>query len=199
MDKLSRTAKVLDKIIAVIFRILLIASAVCTIVLTVFLFLHARDPQRWSWTPTTLELGNVELFLHPDAIPANFGSYLTAVCVYLLVIALVNCIGLQTVRDILKPFIHRQPFHDTVARNLRKLAVLVTVYAALSIVGEAALNGIAVALFDPASLLRNDLVLDVVVNFTADVTPFLFAGALYLLSKVFQYGQELQTLSDETL
>ena len=32
-----------------------------------------------------------------------------------------------------------------------------------------------------------------------DVTPLLFAGALYLLSKVFQYGQELQTLSDETL
>lgn len=27
----------------------------------------------------------------------------------------------------------------------------------------------------------------------------IFAAVLYLLSKVFQYGQELQTLSDETL
>ena len=43
------------------------------------------------------------------------------------------------------------------------------------------------------------MVLDVTVNATADLTPLLFAGALYLLSKVFRYGQELQTLFDETL
>ena len=33
----------------------------------------------------------------------------------------------------------------------------------------------------------------------ASLMPLLFAGALYLLSKVFLYGQELQQLSDETL
>ena len=69
----------------------------------------------------------------------------------------------------------------------------------LNILGEAVTSWQLVSLFDPASLLRSDMVLGVSVNTTFDLTPLLFAGGLYLLSKVFQYGQELQTLSDETL
>ena len=106
---------------------------------------------------------------------------------------------LRTLRDTLKPFIACQPFHDTTSKNLRKLAILVVVYAALTIVGDAVLTGLLVSIFDPVSLLRSDKVLGGSVNATADLTPLLFAGALYLLSKVFLYGQELQQLSDETL
>ena len=199
MNKMSKTAKLLDRIIAVIFWVTLVVTVLCIIGGCAVLLLSGKIPNRSDWPLTTLNFGSLELTLHPDAVPHNYGGYLLAAALFLLVHVPVLCIMLHTLRDTLKPFIACQPFHDTISRNLRKLAILVVVYTALTILGEAVLTGLLVSLFDPASLLHNDMVLDVSVNVTADLTPLLFAGALYLLSKVFLYGQELQQLSDETL
>ncbi len=199
MNKMSKAARILDRIIAVIFWLTLSVTVLCIIGGGVLLLLRGRIPDRSYWPLTTLNFGSLELLLHPDAVPRNYGSYLLAAVLFLLVHVPVFCIMLRTLRDTLKPFITCQPFHDTISKNLRKLAILVVVYTALTIVGEAVLTGLLVSIFDPASLLRNEKVLGVSVNLTADLTPLLFAAALYLLSKVFQYGQELQQLSDETL
>lgn len=199
MNKMSKAAKILDRIVAVIFWITLSVTALCILGGGILLLLRGRIPDRSDWPLTTLTFGSLELLLHPDAVPRNYGSYLLAAALFLLVHVPVFCIMLRTLRDTLKPFIACQPFHDTISRNLRKLAILVVVYTALTIVGEAFLTRLLVSIFDPASLLRNDMVLGVSVNLTTDLTPLLFAGALYLLSKVFLYGQELQQLSDETL
>ena len=199
MNKMSKAAKILDRIIAVIFWLTLSVTVLCIIGGGVLLFLGGKLPNRSYWPLTTLNFGNLELLLRPDAVPQSYGSYLLAAALFLLVHVPVFCIMLRTLRDTLKPFIACQPFHDTISKNLRKLAILVVVYTALTIVGEAVLTGLLVSIFDPATLLRSDKVLGVSVNATADLTPLLFAGALYLLSKVFLYGQELQQLSDETL
>ena len=199
MNKMSKTARILDRIIAVIFWITLVVTALCIIGGCTLLFLGGRLPNRSDWPLTTLNLGNLELLLHPDAVPHNYGTYLLAGAVFLLVHVPVLCIMLRTLRDTLKPFIARQPFHDTISQNLRKLPILVVVYTILTILGEAVLTRLLVSIFDPASLLLSAKVLGVSVNISADLTPLLFAGTLYLLSKVFQYGQELQQLSDETL
>ena len=199
MDKMSKAAKILDRILAVIFWLTLIAAIVGTVGICVLAVLHGRLPNRSEWPVTALELGSLSLTLHPDAVPQNFGSYLLAAGLLLLVNVPVYCIMLRTLRHTLKPFIARQPFHDTISENLRRLAILVVILTVLNILGEGVMTWLTVSLFDPAALLRSDRVLDVTVNANADLTPLLFAGALYLLSKVFRYGQELQTLSDETL
>lgn len=199
MTKMSKAAKLLDRILAVIFWVTLVVTVISIIGVGILASLSSNIPNRSDWPLTTLNFGSLELTLHPDAIPHNYGSFLLASCLFLLVHVPLLCIMLCTLRDTLKPFIACQPFHDTISRNLRKLAILVVVYTVLTILGEAVLTGLLVSLFDPASLLRNDMVLGVSINTTADLTPLLFAGALYLLSKVFLYGQELQQLSDETL
>lgn len=199
MDKMSKAAKILDRILAVIFWVTLIAAILGTVGICILAMLHGRFPHRSEWPSIALDLGNLSLTLHPDAVPQNFGSYLLAAGLLLLVNVPVYCILLRTLRHTLKPFIARQPFHDTISANLRKLAILVVILTVLSILGEGVMNWLTVSLFDPAALLRSEKVLDVSVNATADLTPLLFAGALYLLSKVFLYGQELQQLSDETL
>lgn len=196
MNKMSKTAKVLDRIIAAIFWTTLAVTVICVIGVGLLVLMNGGSP---DWSVTTLKLGQLELILHPDAVPQNFGRYHLWSIVLLLVNVPVYCIILRTLRDTLKPFIAQQPFHDAISRNLRKLAVLVVILMVLNIIGEAVLSWLLVSVFDPAALLRSDMVLGVSVNTTADLTPLLFAGALYLLSKVFQYGQELQTLSDETL
>lgn len=199
MDKMSKTAKILDRILAVIFWAIVVGSVLALIGMCVLAVLQGSFPGRSEWPVTALELGNLELTLHPDAVPQNYGRFLLAAGVLLLVHVPVFCIMLRTVRNTLKPFIERQPFHDTVSRNLRRLAVLVVVLVVLNILGEAVMSWMTVSIFDLSALLRTENVLHVSVNTTADLTPLLFAGVLYLLSKVFQYGNELQTLSDETL
>ena len=199
MNKMSKAAKILDRILAVIFWFTLIAAILGAVAICILALLHGRFPHRSEWPITSLELGSLSLTLHPDAVPETFGSYLLAAGLLLLVNIPVYCIMLRTLRHTLKPFIAHQPFHDTISKNLRKLAILVVILTALNILGEGIMTWLTVSLFDPASLLRSEKVLDVTVNASADLTPLLFAGALYLLSKVFQYGQELQTLSDETL
>lgn len=199
MNKISKTAIVLDRIIAVIFWITLAVTMVCVIGIGILALLNGNIPNRSDWPLTSLKLGNLELILHPDAVPRNYGSYFVTASLLLLMHVPVYCFILRTIRDTLKPFIVQQPFHDTISRNLRKLAILVIILMVLNIIGEAVLSWLIVSIFDPASMLRSDIVLGATVNTTADLTPLLFAGALYLLSKVFQYGQELQTLSDETL
>ena len=199
MDKMSKAAKILDRILAVIFWVTLAVAILCVVGICILALMHGRFPHRSQWPVTALELGSLSLTLHPDAVPQNFGSYLLAAGLLLLVNVPVYCILLRTLQHTLKPFIARQPFHDTISENLRRLAVLVVILTVLNILGEGIMTWLTVSLFDPAALLRSEKVLDVTVNATADLTPLLFAGALYLLSKVFQYGQELQTLSDETL
>ena len=199
MNKMSKAAKILDRIIAVIFWITLTVTVLSIIGGGILLLLNGRIPNRSDWPLTTLNFGSLELLLHPNAVPQSYGSYLLAAALFLLVHVPVLCIMLRTLRDTLKPFIACQPFHDTISRNLRKLAILVVVYTALTIAGEAVLTRLLVSIFDPAALLQNDMVLGVTVKTTADLTPLLFAGALYLLSKVFRHGEQLQQLSDETL
>lgn len=199
MKKMSRTAKVLDRIIAVIYWVMLVMTVLCVIAVALLAVVNHRIPDRSDWPLTSLELGGVELVLHPDAVPAGYGNYLVLLSVYALLGMPLYCIILLTIRDILKPFILRRPFHATVAKDLHRLAILVTVHTILTWVGSVLMTNMTRDLFDPAQLLRSEQVLDVVLNYSFDITPLLFAGALYLLSKVFLYGQELQQLSDETL
>lgn len=105
----------------------------------------------------------------------------------------------------LSPFIRQEPFHDTIAKGLKRLAILLTINTALSAVASVLTdhfirNGLNIhELFLCDGLFPERFVGVVLERNAIDVTPLLFAGALYLLSKVFLYGQELQQLSDETL
>jgi len=53
--------------------------------------------------------------------------------------------------------------------------------------------------FDLENLLINDKITHITINATLDATFLLTGALLLLLSYIFQYGQQLQQLSDETL
>lgn len=159
MDKLSRTARLLDKIIAIIYWIMVISAVLVILSIAILAFLSINSPELWT-------------------------GFSAGLSIYSLIGVPLYCVMLLTIRDTLKPFINRQPFHETVARNLRRLAILMTANTVLEWIGSFLMTRMAQDLFNPASL---------------DLTPLLYAGGLYLLSKVFLYGQELQQLSDETL
>ena len=198
MDKMSKTAKILDRIIRVV-QWLVTLAAVFGIVFCLAVGCAALTHSPiFGMAYTSINLGSVSLTLAagvPTAI--SRGVYL-ALAFFGTMALPVYCIILKTIRDILRPFIHHEPFHETVARNLHRLSILVIINAALGWIGNGIMGWMA-RYCNVEQLLLSDVVRSVTINYDFDLTPLLFAGALFLLSKVFLYGQELQTLSDETL
>lgn len=210
MNSISRTAKTLDKVFAVLYW-LIIAGIVLLLIMAVTLAtpLYKGTPLINSEQIYTLTFGSLKLMLAPGVMPqiikGDVYPFLFAIFLATTVTAVMLLLMMRTVRNILRPFIRQEPFHETIAHGLKRLSTLITVNTALSAFFAVVLdmlfhNTISIAAlflnFDPGP---DRFVGAVRTNSTVDVTPLIFAGALYLLSKVFQYGQELQTLSDETL
>lgn len=199
MNKLSSMAKKLDVVVKVIYWLVLIVSVI-SIGITVWVtYLQYTDPNL-NITGLTADFGNLTLKLRFDAPDQQAVNRYSIIVTALAVIHLpFYCLMLRRVRDILKPLKEQQPFHQTMAKNLRKLAVLVIVVMGISIASEFVVFQYAVSTFDLAALLKSEYVTGVETKFSADLTPLIFSAALWLLSYIFQYGEELQTLSDETL
>lgn len=210
MNKLSKTAKALDKFVAFAYGVTIVAMAIGILGGIILAVGVAKDAEFLkSNTSNLLSFGRLKLLLAPGVLKeitvGNYGVYLLWMLAAAMVSTPVYCVALLTVRDILNPFIHQQPFHETVAKDLRKLSILVVV--------NTVLNGLTTVildiqtrnlydihrLFNPTQEFGDRIITASLGSAVIDVTPLFFAGALYLLSKVFLYGQELQQLSDETL
>lgn len=102
-------------------------------------------------------------------------------------------------RKIIKPMREELPFAGCVAGNIRKLSWIM-------LIGEGILSVVYFVFqiweyhaFDYENLFLSDKIVSVGAEYYFDFTFVWIFLVLYLLSYVFQYGQELQIQSDETL
>ena len=210
MNTISRTAKILDRVIRFIRWLFIFAIAITIVFAVIFVISVARGTSLLSDELVyTLTFGNLKLQLAPGVLPEITHEGLEIVLLaaqFSSLVGFVICmLILRTVRDILRPFIDQEPFHEAVACGLKRLSVLIVIYTVLGALSTGIFDHLTRRILDiqklflDGGLYTDKFVGAVLSNSTIDVMPFLFAGALYLLSKVFLYGQELQTLSDETL
>lgn len=210
MNTISRTAKTLDKVCGFVYWALILCIVV-TIFVVGFLGISVLRgvPLLKPSESYLLSLGNLELLLAPGVLPEitveGFEPLLLGMLIFSIASMPVYFLMLLTVRDVLQPFINREPFHETVAKDLKRLSTLVVINTVLNAVATGLMDHLARNYLDLHRLFIGDQIFgDRIItvglaNTTFDLTPLLFAAALYLLSKVFLYGQELQQLSDETL
>lgn len=199
MKNLSSMAKKLDAVVKVIFWLVLIVS-VLSLGMTAWSMYAQRTDPNVNITGLAADFGWLTLNLRCDQPDLAAVNRYQIIMVALAVVHLpFYCVMLLRVRDILKPLKEQKPFHQTIAKNLKQLALLVIVVMVINIASEFAAYYYAVSTFDLTALLKSEYVTGVTTQFTADLTPLIFSAALWLLSYVFQYGEELQTLSDETL
>ena len=197
MMKISKNLNIFANVARQVFKSAAIVIAVCVVIL---LFVSPHH-EMWRNGTYSLELGHVTLELIPDgAIPAEatrnrvIGGLIF--CVPLLLL-MARC--LAVVQDILRPMSEGTPFDRSVSESFRKLSFYVLIGGFLAEAGgmltaALQLNSIQLsALFNPA--LVSGSTVEIVMD-----TGFLFLfAALYLMSHVFRYGEQLQQLSDETL
>lgn len=206
MDKMSKTARLLDRLCRFICSCLILVAIIILLAGVFVWIIHLRTGT--AWKPELLHLmhfGNLSITLDPgtlsEALRPGFEPWMPVIFLLLAATFVVYYWMGKTIRAILRPFIDRTPFQETVARNLKQLSILLIISAALGTAGSLVTDHVAQQYLDLDRIfLTAEGILSANWESTSiDAAPFILAAVLYLLSKVFQYGQELQELSDETL
>ena len=106
---------------------------------------------------------------------------------------------ISLLQKIFQPMAEGQPFHDQIAPSIRKIAWLHMIFAFLNQIISSVVSVLTFHALNMETLLRSPSVAAVGLDLEFNCNFLLTFGLLLLLSYVFEYGQELQKLSDETV
>jgi len=200
MEKLSKISKVVDKVLMVAYRVLLIVSVVCTVLLGVIYFVDdAKDTMvEGTWS---LSLGDIDLTLAESAVN---NKMMQSQIVFLVSVMVAGVIffgyAIKVLRSILAPMIEGKPFAGSVSGDLKKLGWTVIIGSVALGIVQAIVKTLLYTTFDIQNLLLSDKIVGVECTITVfDVKTILLGVLLFLLSHVFCYGEKLQQQDDETL
>lgn len=196
MKKISGLAKKVDTVMR-FFKGLTIAGGIGCLILLIM-----------SWSDGFYEdldfvmnLDVLDIRLSAAYVPnvATLKFYFFGMCIMGLLLCVWVYYEIVIFRKIIKPMREELPFAGCVARNIRKLSWVM-------LIGEGILSFVYFAFriweyhaFDYENLFLSDKIVSVSAEYYFDFTFVWVFLVLYLLSYVFQYGQELQIQSDETL
>lgn len=199
-EKMKNTAKALDTVFRVARRIALIALIVLAVAVVTITIIHFVNPDATIGTGfASLDVGSVSFEIAPENVPSN-RQVLTLV--WILSLFAVGC-GLilydilLRAGKILDPMKEGNPFHPSVADNIRRIGLLILILDLVQQFSDFALSLYANHFI--REMLPADASVFIESNFQLSLTGVLVFFILLLVSYVFQYGAQLQQLSDETL
>ena len=203
MNNLTNTAKKLDKFFE-IARIVLGALAVAAVVFIVLIglaYVMDWDPEFIGTGYASFDVGFLELEAAPGYGPdpwlvLGHAAFTLAVGILLL---LDGRRGIGYIRNILQPMTEEKPFDSSASINLKmlaKLSIRVGILWNIIVLSETI---ITVFVYDLPDLLISDKISHISGTFQVDLSFLIYWAIFTLLSYVFQHGQQLQQLSDETL
>lgn len=203
MDKLVSTAKKLNtffKVIQVILTVILVTLIVC-IAIVIAGLVFDLPPHMVGTGFDIVSISFMELKIAEGYSP-DFHNILVMFLISMVLgtgCVVLFKIGVKYIKDILTPMSKGQPFNEIAARNMKKLALLSAIQGVLfNCIGMAERIAFTYG-YELDNLLKSEKVVEVNVNYTIDFSFLIATAVLLLMSYVFHYGAELQTLSDETL
>ena len=203
MNNLTNSAKKLDKIFEVVGIVLgaLAVAAVVFIVLIGLAYVMDWDPEFIGTGYSSFDVGFLQLEAAPGYGPDPWvvlahAAFTLAVSILLL---LDGRRGIGYIRNILQPMTEAKPFDSSASVNLKKLAKLSIRIGILLNIIVLSETLVMVFVYDLPNLLLSEKISHIGSTFQVDLSFLIYWAILTLLSYVFQYGQQLQQLSDETL
>lgn len=203
MDKLTSTARKIDivfKIADVMLKIAFVACLVCIGIVVVGKAFDLPDEMIGN-VDQLLEFGPLTLTV-ADSFTPDFDRMLIQAAAMLALGAacsFIGILGVKTVRAILAPMKEGKPFASEISKNLRKLGWLSLILGVAVQVMEAVSLFSLFIVQDMEALLISEKITHVDVNASFDLSVLIIPAVFFLLAYVFKYGEQLQTLSDETL
>ena len=203
MNNLTNTAKKLDKIFEIAGIVLgaLAVAAIVFIVLIGLAYVLGWDPEFIGTGYSSFDVGFLELEAAPGYGPdpwvvLGHAAFTLAVSMLLL---LDGRRGIGYIRGILQPMTEDKPFDNSASLNLKKLAKLSIRIGVLWNIIVLSESIVAVFVYDLPGLLLSEKISHIGGTFQVELSFLVYWAIFTLLSYVFQHGQQLQQLSDETL
>lgn len=203
MDKLTSTARKIDvvfKIADVMLKIAFVTCLVCVGLVAVS-GLFDLPAEMVGTVDQMLDFGNITFHIAEGYVP-EFGSMLfqnALMCAMAAVICFVTHLGVKTIRAILAPMKEGKPFASEVSKNLRKLGWLGLIICLMGQALEAVSLLVVASMMNLETLLISEKITHVDINASFELSVLIIPAVFFLLAYVFKYGEQLQTLSDETL
>ncbi len=209
MEKLKKIANALDVIVRVLFWLCIagtILAAVAVILVPLSLsgaqgvISGADGPSVTFFGLTGLDLGYVSLTLNgglAGRVPE--WPYIALLAVLAAAAVALTLTVLAALRAVLRPMKEGRPFDQAVSRNLRRLSVIALICGGAFSAADYACTQLIFHMVDVTALFDPAQVASATVNYRLDLSFLAVFAVLLLLSYIFRYGAELQTLSDETL
>ena len=195
MKKIKQSANLLYKFFNVFFWLTILATCVLVVASIVLLILNIP--------PETLEIGIITFDLNTDAV--NFNDFkLKFLMITQMLSAIVSCVFAvficKKLKDILRPIKNGEPFMDSACKNVRKLGNIMLIFGIASAIAQI-VSTIALGIFmgDYGYIFTNDYILSCSIINKYDISWVIGALFMYLIAYIFDYGKQLQELSDETL
>ena len=195
MIKIQKTSKAINKVLSVLFWlgiVVLVYVVFKTVLLLAGVGASAADLE------TTLTLGNYNLTLadgydwrnNPTTITMNISIILTGIFA---------CYEIKVLKEIFSPMANGLPFQGSVSKSIRKMAWIVLIYGAVGTVVNCISSILLYKYIDIPSLFSPEKVSECSLSIVSSGDFVIVFVLLILLSRIFEYGEELQQFSDETL
>lgn len=187
------------KISRIVIKILKGATIVNAVVLIALFFFSINEGFReFASTSSTLTLGSFKIAFNQDMEIINVNN-LTYACLTLMALCIIWFLILRQVEKIINNALNSAIFCKETIHSLNLIGIYIIINGLVNLLIEflsiqTSLDFISnIELFNPA------LVSNVSIDAKFDISFVVIAFVIFILARVFAYGQELQELSDETL
>ena len=192
---INKTLKITQKIIR-IFKVLLVLS----IVVYTLLILYTGNIDTTQTAATSISLGVIELNLRQTFQDSVLSPALLFITLFIMISLLILWYLMLSKLDIIiANAISGQIFSPTSGRSLKMISVYVIIEGVINLITRfISSNTIGKYIFN-LELFNTDIVSSVTVKTDYDISFLITAFIIFILARIFAYGEELQKLSDETL
>lgn len=192
---INKTLKITQKIIR-IFKVLLVLS----IVVYTLLILYSGNIDTTQTAATSISLGVIELNLRQAFQDSVLSPALLFITLFIMISLLILWYLMLSKLDIIiANAISGQIFSPTSGRSLKMISVYVIIEGVINLIASfISSNTISKYIFN-LELFNTDIVSSVTVKTDYDISFLITAFIIFILARIFAYGEELQKLSDETL
>ena len=202
MEKMMRISKKLDTFFKVVQKLVLIGMGVAIIAAAVVTAANGMYPDAVIGEGfQSVEIGSVTIELAAELAPDNgrILGYLWSVIALGAASAAFLYYACGIVRKVLAPMTEGRPFDSSVGQNIKKIGYISLMLGLVQNVASMVQTAAAVRTFELAALADSGAVKSITANYTFDLSFLIVFFVLLLMAHIFNYGAELQQLSDETL
>ena len=192
---INKTLEIAQKIIR-FFKVLLVLS----IVVYTLLILYTGNIDTTQTAATSINLGAIELNLRQTFQDSILSPALLFITLFIMISLLILWYLMLSKLDIIiANAISGQIFSPTSGRSLKMISVYVIIEGVINLIARfISSNTISKYIFN-LELFNTDIVSSVTVKTDYDISFLITAFIIFILARIFAYGEELQKLSDETL